>query len=140
MHPQTKRDEVEPVDPRQPLFQGLIRGMLPLYLLFVLKERPRHGTELIRFLAAMSGDTWRPSPGSVYPVLRKLEKEGLLSGRWRRGQAAPKRVYRLTDKGHEELPSLRDDLLKQLRLARELIDMHIEALEQGGEGFHHGRR
>lgn len=138
MHPPSKQND-KTVDPRQPLFKGLIRGMLPLYLLFVLEEGPRHGTELIRLIAEMSGESWRPSPGSVYPVLRKMEKEGLISGRWQRGQAAPKRIYRLTDAGSAALPDLRSDLLQQLKTARHLIDMHIMALEQGDEGFHHGR-
>lgn len=124
------------MDLKKPLFQGLIRGMLPLYLLIVLRERPRHGTELIRSLAEMSGDTWKPSPGSVYPVLRRLEGEGLVTGRWQRGQAAPKRIYRLTDRGREALPELQSDLMDQLRLARDLIDRHIAAFDEGSHGTH----
>lgn len=107
--------------------------MLPLYLLISLKNRPRHGTELIKSLAMMSGHSWKPSPGSVYPVLRRLEAEGLIAGRWKRGQAAPQRIYKLTVEGRRALPTLRDELIRQLKLARDLIDNHIMAFEALGE-------
>ena len=120
------------IDTKAPIFKGFIRGMLPLYLLLALRDRPVHGTELIRSLSAMSGHTWQPSPGSVYPVLRRLEEEGLLSGRWRRSQGAPQRVYKLTAEGRRQLPEMQAQFLRQLMLARDLIDMHIKAFEQGG--------
>lgn len=130
-------DHRSTLDPSTPIFKGFIRGMLPLYLLITLRERPLHGTELIKSLSEMSGHNWKPSPGSVYPVLRRLEKEGLLAGRWRRSQGAPQRVYKLTEEGKRSLPRLREELVKQLKLARDLIDSHIVAFEDGG-GTHHG--
>lgn len=117
------------LDPSAPIFKGFIRGMLPLYLLITLKYRPRHGTELIKSLSMMSGYSWKPSPGSVYPVLRRLETEGLIAGRWKRSQAAPQRIYKLTKEGRHALPTLRDELIRQLKLARDLIDNHIMAFE-----------
>lgn len=122
----SKGDEV---DRTTPLFQGLVRGMLPLYLLMLLEERPCHGTDMIRAIDAMSRGGWRPSPGSVYPVLRRLEAEGLVTGRWQRGQAAPKRVYRLTDAGRQAVPVLQASLLAELRQARRVIDQHVAVLE-----------
>ena len=129
------------LDPKAPLFQGFIRGMLPLYILMLLKNTSLHGTVIMKSIFEMSGHSWKPSPGSVYPVLRRLEKEGLIAGRWRRSQGAPQRVYRLTDAGHEAVPKLRTKLLAQLKQARELIDSHIEGLEQGmdHEAMHHGK-
>jgi DNA-binding PadR family transcriptional regulator len=129
----TIKDPEDPeLDAKVPVFQGLIRGMLPLFLLTLLQGRALHGTEIIRSFREMSNDRWKPSPGSVYPVLRQLERRGLVAGRWRRGQAAPQRVYRLTDEGRRELPELRERLLAQLVAARTLIDSHIAAL--GGPG------
>jgi DNA-binding PadR family transcriptional regulator len=120
------------LDPSAPIFKGFIRGMLPLYLLITLQDRPLHGTELIKSLSTMSGHSWKPSPGSVYPVLRRLESEGLIAGRWKRSQAAPQRVYRLTAAGRRSLPELRNELIRQLTLARALIDAHITAFETMG--------
>jgi DNA-binding PadR family transcriptional regulator len=123
------------LDARVPLFQGLIRGMLPLYLLILLQGRPLHGTEIIRSFREMSNDRWKPSPGSVYPVLRQLEQQRLVSGRWRRSQAAPQRVYRLTAEGRRVLPEMRARLVEQLQAARALIDSHVEALRRPGGGL-----
>jgi DNA-binding PadR family transcriptional regulator len=123
------------------MYKGFIRGLLPFYLLMTLRERSIHGTELIRSLSEMSGHAWRPSPGSVYPVLRKLENAGLVAGRWRRSQGAPQRVYRLTAAGRREIPELHARIIRQLREARDLIDVHIRAFERsaGGVGDDDGR-
>lgn len=127
----TERHETQPhpIDVTTPIFKGFIRGMLPLYLLMLLKRGSMHGTELIQAFGEMSAGHWKPSPGSVYPVLRRLEKEGLVAGRWRRSRAAPQRVYRLTKEGKQQLPNLQAQLLDELHRARALIDEHITALE-----------
>ena len=137
----TKHTVPAELDTKAPLFQGFIRGMLPLYILMLLKNTSLHGTVIMQSLSEMSGHSWKPSPGSVYPVLRRLEKEGLIAGRWRRSQGAPQRVYRLTEEGHQALPELGARLLAQLKQARELIDSHIEGLEQGmgHEALRHGK-
>ena len=134
------KKQTSSIDVSTPIFKGFIRGMLPLYLLMLLEKRSAHGTEMIRALAVMSGHRWSPSPGSVYPVLRRLEQEGLITGRWRRSQAAPQRVYRLSARGRKTLPKLREQLLNELHRARALLDEHIEALESGYDvdGDHHG--
>jgi DNA-binding PadR family transcriptional regulator len=132
MGAKTNKPRDPKLDAKVPVFQGLIRGMLPLYLLTLLQRQALHGTEIIRSFREMSNDRWKPSPGSVYPVLRQLEHRGLVAGRWRRGQAAPQRVYRLTDEGRRVLPELRGRLLAELVAARALIDSHIVAL--GGLG------
>jgi DNA-binding PadR family transcriptional regulator len=137
--PPPRKKETE-LDTKAPLFKGLVRGMLPAYLLYLMRSKPLHGTDMIKSLAHMSHGVWKPSPGSVYPVLRRLEKEGVITGRWQRGQAAPKRVYRLTEKGRADLPKLQARLLAELRAARHIIDEHIEALEAHGWDGTHGER
>jgi DNA-binding PadR family transcriptional regulator len=48
-------------------------------------------------LAERSGGLWRPSPGSVYPVLQQLQDEGLVVAEEQEG----KKVFTLTDAGRE---------------------------------------
>ncbi len=45
----------------------------------MLDERPMHGYELIGALEERSGGRWKPSPGSVYPALDRLEERGLIT-------------------------------------------------------------
>ncbi|MFP3166592.1 MAG: PadR family transcriptional regulator [Nitrososphaeria archaeon] len=54
------------------------RGHLGLrtYVLFSLLESPKNGIEIAYDLVRLLG--WRPSPGSLYPLLMSLEREGLI--------------------------------------------------------------
>jgi len=76
----------------------------------------------------------------VYPVLQRLDKDGLITGKLERTRAAPKRVYRLTAKGRSALPKMQERLLDELRSAREIIDLHIQSLEQSPAGGGHGHK
>jgi DNA-binding PadR family transcriptional regulator len=55
------------------------RGNVRAAILALLAEEPRHGYAIMTELAERSGGLWRPSPGSVYPVLQQLQDEGLVS-------------------------------------------------------------
>jgi DNA-binding PadR family transcriptional regulator len=81
-------------------------GQLRLYLLSLLEEGPRHGYELITALSDRFGGTYRPSAGTVYPRLARLEEEGLV----RRSDDGRKTLYALTDAGRAELEAHRDEL------------------------------
>jgi len=81
-------------------------GQLRLYLLSLLESGPKHGYELITALSDRFGGTYRPSPGTVYPRLARLEEEGLV----RRVDEDRKSTYFLTDAGRAELAARSDDL------------------------------
>ena len=81
-------------------------GRLRLYLLKLLDESPRHGYEVIRLLQDRFMGVYAPSPGTIYPRLARLEEEGLLPTTRPTGR----KVYRITDKGREELRNRADDL------------------------------
>ncbi len=81
-------------------------GQLRLYLLSLLESGPKHGYELITALSARFGGTYRPSPGTVYPRLARLEEEGLV----RRSEDGRKSTYALTDEGRRELKERGGDL------------------------------
>lgn len=81
-------------------------GQLRLYLLALLETGPKHGYELITALSDRFGGTYRPSPGTVYPRLARLEEEGLVT----RSDDGRKGTYALTDAGRAELESRRDDI------------------------------
>jgi DNA-binding PadR family transcriptional regulator len=81
-------------------------GRLRLYLLKLLDEAPRHGYEVIRLLQDRFMGVYAPSPGTIYPRLARLEEEGLVT----HDEADGRKVYRITDKGREELHARFDDL------------------------------
>jgi DNA-binding PadR family transcriptional regulator len=81
-------------------------GRLRLYLLKLLDESPRHGYEVIRLLQDRFMGVYAPSPGTIYPRLARLEEEGLVT----HDETAGRKVYRITDKGREELRNRSGDL------------------------------
>ncbi|MDP9865298.1 MULTISPECIES: PadR family transcriptional regulator [Streptosporangium] len=81
-------------------------GRLRLYLLKLLQESPRHGYEVIRLLQDRFLGVYSPSPGTIYPRLARLEEEGLVTHEVVDG----KKVFTLTDQGHEELNARLDEL------------------------------
>ena len=81
-------------------------GRLRLYLLKLLDESPRHGYEVIRLLQDRFMGVYAPSPGTIYPRLARLEEEGLVT----HDEVGGRKVYRITDKGREELRNRSDEL------------------------------
>ena len=81
-------------------------GELPLVLLALLAERPRHGYEIMAELKRLFGPRYRPSPGSVYPAIEALAAEGLIDGQAQEG----KTTYRLTAAGEQAMHARRDAL------------------------------
>jgi DNA-binding PadR family transcriptional regulator len=81
-------------------------GRLRLYLLKLLDESPRHGYEVIRLLQDRFMGVYSPSPGTIYPRLARLEEEGLVT----HDESEGRKVYRITEKGREELRNRSDEL------------------------------
>jgi DNA-binding PadR family transcriptional regulator len=81
------------------------RGAVRDALLVALAERPMHGYELITELEVRTSGRWRPSPGSIYPALTRMEEEGLLTAEELNG----KRVFSLTARGREAREALDAD-------------------------------
>ena len=78
-------------------FAEMKRGVLQLAVLSLLRS-PTYGYQL---LTVLESDGLRTEEGTLYPVLRRLEKEGLLSSEWNTSGTRPRKYYRTTDKGRE---------------------------------------
>lgn len=80
------------------------RGAVPLAIFTLLDERPMHGYEIITELEARSDGRWRPSPGSIYPTLERLEHSGAITS----AEVDGKRQFTLTDRGRQLLAEIHD--------------------------------
>lgn len=80
------------------------RGDVRMALLLLLAEEPRNGYQLMQVIEERSDGSWRPSPGSVYPILSQLEDEGLVRAAERDGG----KVFELTDAGREQVAEAKD--------------------------------
>ena len=79
------------------------RGEIRFLVLDAIKERPRHGYEIIQHIEERAGGTYRPSPGVIYPTLQMLEELGHASVVEQEGRKA----YAITDEGRADLESNR---------------------------------
>ena len=76
--------------------------MLELAILGLLKERPMHGYQLSRELGESLGGFWRVSYGSLYPTLRRLEREGAVEAQVdAEARSRRKTTYAITEKGEK---------------------------------------
>jgi DNA-binding PadR family transcriptional regulator len=75
------------------------RGDLKYALLQLLRERPKHGYEMIKELEERSGGFYTPSAGAIYPTLQLLEDRGWVTVETVEG----KKVYAITDPGKAAL-------------------------------------
>jgi DNA-binding PadR family transcriptional regulator len=86
----------------------LLRGHLETLLLACLQSGAAHGYELMQRLYERSVGAFDLPEGTIYPVLRRLEKEGHVSSRWEQVQGRNRRVYTLTPKGRRHLRSQKE--------------------------------
>ena len=84
----------------------LRRGDVRAAILVLLEEAPRNGYQIIQELSERSNGAWRPSPGSVYPILQQLEDEGLITV----ASTESGRSYELTDQGRTLVATDRESL------------------------------
>lgn len=97
-----------PDDTLDGLILELRRGTLVLSVLSQLKN-PKYGYSLAQDLAERNLSI---DQGTLYPLLRRLEKQGLLSSDWSVEESRPRRYYVLSDKGRAVLESLRSEWLR----------------------------
>jgi DNA-binding PadR family transcriptional regulator len=125
---------------------------LPHAILGVLEARPMTGYELTRFFESTARWVWSAPQSQIYPLLRRLEAEGLIVGEQQlRGERLRRTSYSLTEAGRADLrgwlaephdePPVRDPLLLQALFldtidpsdAERVLRAHVHALQAGIE-------
>jgi PadR family transcriptional regulator PadR len=79
------------------------RGDLSLVLLGVLAHREMYGYELVAELRRRSDGVFDLAEGTIYPALRRLERQGLLVARWVDVPDGPRRRYYATTQAGERV-------------------------------------
>lgn len=96
---------------RGPMFES---GEVKFVILRLLKERPRHGYDIIKALEERLAGCYTPSAGTVYPTLQLLEDQGYV----RVVEEDSKKVYHITPAGEAFLAQNRDaidDIFERVR-------------------------
>ena len=80
------------------------RGSTEMLILALVEERPRHGYEIAKLIEERSDGVLQFHPASLYPLLYRMEKRGLIKGTWieKAGQRR-RRFYKLMPEGRKAL-------------------------------------
>jgi transcriptional regulator len=80
------------------------KGSAEMLVMALVEDRPRHGYEIGKLIEERSGGALAFHVASLYPMLYRLERKGLLDGRWveKAGQRR-RRYYKLTAEGRRVL-------------------------------------
>jgi len=103
------------------LLAQMRRGTLQYCVLSLLADEERYGFDLVRGLAEMDGMV--TSEGTIYPLLSRLRRDGLVESTWQESPSGPpRRYYRLTTAGRAALDAFR----LEWRRFRDAVDHFVE--------------
>ena len=86
----------------------ILKGHLDMIVLAALASGPAHGYAVIQEIYRRSGGAFDLPEGTIYPVLHRLEKNGLLTSHWTIADSGRKRrTYTLTRRGRGALADQR---------------------------------
>ena len=102
-------------------------GWIQLLIFRVLYETPLHGYSLIEEVNKLLAGRRPIKPGSLYTILRRMEKGGLLASDWDRSTSRlDRRVYKLTETGIEKLKEGRLKVKEQRKILDEMTRFYEE--------------
>jgi PadR family transcriptional regulator PadR len=82
----------------------LLKGSTDSLLLCLINYQPMYGYQIIKELEKRSNGYFQFKEGTLYPALHRLEKAGLIQGRWQKLQSGQeRRYYHITQKGQKAL-------------------------------------
>jgi transcriptional regulator len=81
----------------------LLKGTLNMLILRSLELGPRHATAISDRIERVTAGTFVLRPGSLFPALQRLERDGFVQGEWASSAGRRVRTYALTASGRLEL-------------------------------------
>ena len=112
---------------------GKQHGILSLYILHSLKKNPKTGYDLIAEIKEKTEGAWIPSKGTIYPLLKHLKEENLIS--IKQIGARSKQIFMITDEGKKTLSNakkhgrqMEENFLKFRKLISEIGEFKNEEI------------
>lgn len=88
----------------------LLKGNIETIALDILSKEPMYGYKLVKEVDKRSNGIFKFGEGTIYPVLYKLEKQGLLESSWHKEEnSLHRKYYQLTAKGHKARMKRREE-------------------------------
>ncbi len=106
--------------------QGFARDINELLVLSTLRSGPKHGYQVALDVETDSNGLFRFRHGTLYPILHRLEDEGLIRGSWSKGAGRKRKVYSLTGAGERHLSG-------ETNRVQEIVSRLMQLLQHPGE-------
>lgn len=113
------------------------RDVFPLLVLHLITREPTYGNRLIESIETITQGTISVNPNTMYPLLREMEGQGLIEGRWELPDRRTRRYYSVTPAGRREYKRLRaevepflDSVIRSVTLIKG--EIYEEARAPGG--------
>ena len=110
---------------------GQQKGILTMYLLYSLQKKPKSGYEIISEIKEKTEGAWIPSKGTIYPLLKQLEKGGFI--KLKAKEKRSKNIFEITPKGKKMIFNTKkqgESMMKKFMKFRNLI---IDMIEEDSE-------
>ena len=112
-------------DGARPLLTQMRRGTLQYCVLALLDDDERYAFDLVRSLGETDGLV--TSEGTIYPLLSRLRRDGLVDSSWQESSSGPpRRYYRLTETGRSALAEFR----REWSRFRDAVDSFVDGKER----------
>ena len=112
---------------------GKQRGILSIYILYSIKKKSKSGYDLINEIKDKTEGSWIPSKGTIYPLLKNLEREELI--KINKIEERGKNIFQITNEGKIVLKNLKKhknqmvEKINQFRkLIAEIFDEEVEIM------------
>ena len=94
---------------KQKYEQQMKKGVLEMLVLQLLSEEEKYGYQLICELSGQSGAMFLLKEGTLYPILYRMEDDGLVVSKWSepKGKEVSRKYYSITAEGRDTLEQLR---------------------------------
>jgi DNA-binding PadR family transcriptional regulator len=94
------------------VFGGEIRrrDLFPLLVLHLIREEPSYGNHLIEAIRDITQGVISVNPNTMYPLLRELESNGMIAGKWEHPDRRTRRFYEITKAGEKEYKRLLEEV------------------------------
>ena len=111
-----------PDRPPESFSPELVRGSLDLMVLSVLSGGATYGLAVQQRLRSASGGLVEANPGTLYPLLHRLEADGLIAAEWSTEGGRRRKWYALTVAGHRRLSDRAAQWYAYAELVRGLLE------------------
>jgi DNA-binding PadR family transcriptional regulator len=110
---------------------GQQKGILTIYLLNSLKKKPKSGYEIISEIKEKTEGAWIPSKGTIYPLLKQLEKGGLIKVKTKDKRA--KIIFEITQNGKKIIMNQKKEGITMMKKFMQFRNLFTEIIEEDSQ-------